>query len=38
MLDELDKLMEGLAAQTSLGHAKRDNAFLRQVECLYRNP
>ena len=38
MLNELDKLLKDLAAQTSLGHAKRDNAFLRQVECLCRNP
>lgn len=38
MLDGLDKLLEGIAAQTSLGHAKRDRAFLRQVEGLCRHP
>ena len=38
MLDGLDKLLENIAAQTSLGHAKRDDAFLRQVECLCRHP
>ena len=38
MLDGLDNLLKNVAAQTSLGHAKRDTAFLRQVECLCRHP
>ncbi|OGV76800.1 MAG: hypothetical protein A2340_08040 [Lentisphaerae bacterium RIFOXYB12_FULL_60_10] len=38
MLDGLEKLIENVATQTSLGHAKRDAAFLRQVECLCRHP
>jgi hypothetical protein len=38
MIEGLDKLLETVAAQTSLGHAKRDSAFLRQVECLCRHP
>jgi len=38
MLDDLGKLLEDVAAHTSLGHAKRDDAFVRQVECLCRHP
>lgn len=38
MLDGLDKLLEDVATHTSLGHAKRNSAFLRQVECLCRHP
>lgn len=38
MLEGLDNLLENIAAQTSLGHIKRDRAFLRQVECLCRHP
>lgn len=38
MLKNLDKLLENVAALTELGHAKRDGAFLRQIDNLCRNP
>jgi hypothetical protein len=38
MFDELDKLLKNVSAHTALGHAKRDSAFLRQVESLCRHP
>lgn len=38
MDDELNSLINILASQTSLGHQKRDKAFIRQVQCLCRHP
>jgi len=38
MIEGLDELLNQLAAHTSLGHAKRNRAFVRQVECLARHP
>jgi hypothetical protein len=38
MLEGLDQLLETVSSKTSLGRAKRNAAFLRQVECLCRHP
>ncbi len=38
MSDALESFMKGIAAHTSLGHLKRDSAFLRQVKCLCSHP
>jgi hypothetical protein len=38
MNQNLDQLLKAVAAHTSLGHAKRDNAFLRQIENLCTHP
>lgn len=38
MINELAELLAGLTEHTALGHAKRDDAFLRQVRCLSLHP
>jgi hypothetical protein len=38
MLDGLENLLENIAEQTSLGHTKRNTAFVRLVDCLCRHP
>jgi len=38
MFEDLEQLLNKVAAHTSLGHAKRNQAFLRQVENLCRSP
>ncbi|HMO52405.1 MAG TPA: hypothetical protein PKE26_15435 [Kiritimatiellia bacterium] len=38
MCNELGKLLKTLAEQTSLGHEKRNTAFIRQVDCLCQHP
>jgi hypothetical protein len=38
MLEGLDQHLKTASSKTSLGHAKRNTAFVRQVECLCRHP
>lgn len=38
MSDALDSFIKGIASHTSLGHLKRDDAFLRQVKGLCSHP